>query len=128
MMTTEGRASEEERIKKVVMNMRDAWNRGDINSFDSIFSEDVEFVSRAGKLFTGRDQIEPEHIKERELAPKDTEMAIEQVGVRFLRDEIAVAHIETSVRPGKGRAMMTAVFMKKDGEWRITAAQNTIKV
>ncbi len=126
ILMPEGKAREEERIKKLVANMQDAWNRDDIKAFDSAFSEDVDFVNTAGKLFRGRDQIEPEHTKERELL-KGTELKIEDVMVGFLGDEIAVVHATHSFPPTNRRATMTALVVKRDGEWRIRATQSTMK-
>jgi uncharacterized protein (TIGR02246 family) len=120
--------NEEEEIKKLVTNMRDAWNRGDIKSFDSAFAEDVDFVDTAGKPYKGRDQIEGEHMKEIEGRLKGSQMDIDEVTVRFLQDEIAVVHISTNIRPGNRHTIMTAITMKEDGKWIISAAQNSIKI
>ena len=46
-------SNENEEIKKLVTNMRDAWNRGDIKSFDSAFSEDVDFVDTTANSLKG---------------------------------------------------------------------------
>jgi len=113
-------------IRELVTSMGDAWNRNDMKSFDSIFSEDVDFVDTAGRRFKGRDAIEVEHIRERELAPTGIEMEMEDLTISSLRDDIAVVHIGSNLRPANRRAIMTAIFMKQDGEWHVRVAANTI--
>ena len=126
MTRTEDKTGEEE-IEKLATHMLGAWNRNDIESYDSAFSEDADFVDVAGRLFHGRDQIAAEHSRELEGQLKGTQLELEQMTVRFLRDGIAVVHIDTSSRPGNRRVAMTLVIAKENGAWRISAGQGTIK-
>jgi len=62
--------NDEKLIRSLIAQMMDDWNRHDMKSFMSHFTEDSDVVTRVGQWFQGRTKHE-EHLIELHEAPRD---------------------------------------------------------
>jgi ketosteroid isomerase-like protein len=139
-------SSDEEAVRKVVNGFLEAWNRHDMNAFGALFAPDADFVNVAGIHWKGRESIQLNHAFVHGAIPADSagvacpksaygifktsNLTFRQVDVRFLRKDVAVAHIQTELR-GDARAkdtrhtLLVMILTKENGRWLIAVAQNT---
>jgi len=125
---------DEAAIRQTVMGLQEAWNRHDMRAFANLFAEDADFVNVAGVWLKGRSQIEEKHRAAHATMFRDSTLSVEEVNVRFLTPDIAIAHVLTSLVGQKlpdgtevpqRRALLTVVLQKQSGKWMIVAAHNT---
>jgi uncharacterized protein (TIGR02246 family) len=112
----------------------ETWNLHDMTAMAALFAEDADFVNVGGMHWKGRDQIRKEHARSHELQFKESVLTVENVSVRFLKPDVALAHIEwwmkgdrdpdgTSRPPREG--VMSWVLVKRGGVWRVASSHNT---
>jgi uncharacterized protein (TIGR02246 family) len=123
--------NDEQAVRAVIVEMERTWNAHDMRRFSELFAEDADFINIGGSRLRGRAEIEQQHVMIHASHYKDSRFTAGEVTVRFLRDDVAVAHLPSRVIFGEGKntidTLMTLVLTKDDGEiWLIAAAQNTI--
>ena len=110
----------------------DTWNVHDMDAMATLFCEDADFVNVIGMRFKGRQEIEAAHRELHKDRFAKTEIKQLLTSVSYLASDIAVAHVrwEMTSDPATGvtglrRGMMTHLLVRKNGEWRFRAIQNT---
>jgi uncharacterized protein (TIGR02246 family) len=125
----QGAAGDEAAVRAVVAAVEAAWNAHDGAAFAAPFAADADYVVVNGMYVKGREAIAQGHTQIFTTVYKESRNAATVKGVRFLRPDVAVVHIEWNleVRPGadKARAMNTMVMTKEGGRWSIAAFHNT---
>jgi uncharacterized protein (TIGR02246 family) len=125
----QGAAQDEAAIRAVVKGVEDGWNAHDGKAFAAGFAPDADYVVVNGMYIKGRDAIAQGHTQIFTTFYKESRNAATVKGVRFLRPDVAVVHVEWNleVSPGgeKARAMNTIVMTKDGGKWSIAAVHNT---
>jgi len=135
-MTTPMSANETE-IQQVLVELTDAWNRGDAKAFGARYRVDGTFTNVNGSFYLGRDEFNLRHDEVFRGVFKGTKLSMVIRKVCFLRPDIAVVDIDLSVfdcqaRPagvqvGPGGALRTSLLMvltKDHGKWWIAAYHN----
>jgi uncharacterized protein (TIGR02246 family) len=126
--------SDQAAIRQTVMGLQEAWNRHDMKAFANLFAEDADFVNVAGAWWKGRAEIEQKHRAAHATIFRDSTLSVEEVDVRFLTPDIAIAHVLTALVGQKmadgtvvppRRALLTQVLQKQSGKWMIVASHNT---
>ena len=140
MLFAQNSKTDEMSIKAIKSQQEAAWNRHDWDAFTTYFSDDATLINFVGQYWKGNREI-TEHFKQLNaccLSP--TSLKFEVKNIRFLTPEIAVVYTEESLFADKDYdvpfhqykkgdvdyKMMTDIFVKQDGEWKITAAQLTL--
>ena len=129
--TSQSTVADESAIRQIVQQVQDAWNAHDGKAFAAPFAANADYVVVNGLYIKGRDAIERGHTQIFSTIYKDSKNAATVKGVRFLRPDVAVAHVEWDLewRAGeearKDRAMNTMVMTKDSGKWSIAAFHNT---
>lgn len=121
-------AEDEAAIRKIVSRLQDGWNTGSGKDYAASFDEDADYVIINGAYIKGRKSIEEGHNRIFSTIYKNSHISPEIKSVRFLSDTIALAHTEWSLKLAdsrENRAMISLVLTKKNGQWNITAFQNT---
>jgi ketosteroid isomerase-like protein len=136
-----------EDVRKVVAGFETAWNHHDMDAFGKLFAPDADFVNVAGVLWTGRQSIQAQHAYSHGVIPanspgfseedrrhygifKNSALTFDQIDVRLLRKEIAIAHVNWELL-GDGRTqnsrhgVFIIVLTRQDVRWLIASAQNT---
>jgi uncharacterized protein (TIGR02246 family) len=124
---------DETAVRRVFADFARIWDEPGMPGFETLFTEDADFVVITGRWLRGRTEIVGYH---RELlrsfyaGSKSLTPTVE--AVRFLNPDIAIAHIRsgaTYMQDGKEatrRGLATATLVKKDGRWLISAFHNTL--
>jgi ketosteroid isomerase-like protein len=138
-----GAPNDEKGVRKVFAT---DWNRHDMGAFGKLFAPDADFVNVAGVLMKGRRDIQMHHGWAHGAIPKTTQvrgthaanygifkdstMQFDAVDVRFLRREVALAHVKWQLlrdaRTSTARqgVLLFVLTRGKEG-WQIASAQNT---
>jgi len=134
-------------VRIVVAGFATTWNRHDLDAFGKLFAPDADFVNVAGVLWTGRQSIQAQHAYSHGTIPADSPgfseedrryygifksstLRFDQIDVRFLRKEVAIAHVNWELlddarTQNPRRGVFIFVLTRQNAAWLITAAQNT---
>jgi uncharacterized protein (TIGR02246 family) len=126
---TNNSTAEELAIREAIAAVEAGWNAGDGSRFAAPFADDADYVIVDGRYVKGRQTIAQGHQQIFDTIYRDTHNVATVQRIRFLGDDIAVAHVEwqltfpqdTAVR----KSMTTMVMAKANGTWSIAAFQNT---
>jgi uncharacterized protein (TIGR02246 family) len=134
-----------EDVRSTVMGFSTAWNHHDMVAFGKLFAVDADFVNVGGVWWQGRQQIQLNHAYSHGTIPensipegnpshyaifKHSTMTFVHIKVRFLRKDVAVAHVNWKLlgdtRTSNSRhGVLTFVLTRQKGGWLIAVAQNT---
>lgn len=133
-------SNNEAAIKTVKKQQEAAWNKQDWEAFSSHFATDATLINFIGQFWKGRADIIT-HLKAlSDCCLSPTSLTFEVKSIRFLTSEIAIVYTEEILyadkdydvpfhqykKGDKDYKMLTDIFIKKDNEWRIIAAQLTL--
>lgn len=124
-------SADEAAIRQIVKQVEDGWNAHDGKAFSAPFATDADYVVVNGMKLKGREAIEAGHTQIFTTIYKESHNAGTVQGVRFLRPDVAIVHVEWNLEfkvggeTRKGRAMNTMVMTKDGGKWNIAAFHNT---
>ena len=128
------RGDDEQAISQVEARWQDAWNRHDMDALAGLFTDDATFIQVNGRRWDGPAEIKKNHVALHAMMFKESVWANHDTDIRFLTPDVAVVHQTWGMRgdrnpdgsPRQPRdGIFTQVFVKRDGKWLITAAQNT---
>ncbi|MEU4419973.1 SgcJ/EcaC family oxidoreductase [Actinoplanes sp. NPDC024001] len=132
MDATIDRQTEIAAIEQVVATVTHAQRNELVGEFVALFREDAIWTTGAGKLLVGRDAIAAFTQQVLPGAMKDLIPSYEVVHVLFIRPDVAAVKVrqryfspagEQVTELGEGTPMY--VMSKENGQWRLTANQNT---
>lgn len=86
---------DEQAIRKVVADFAATWNAHDMNAFGELFAPNADFSVITGKLLKGRGEIESYHAELQSQLYKDSRLVWVPVDLRFLRRDVALAHVSS---------------------------------
>src|SRR5262245_2362433 len=95
------RLTDEAAIKQIAKDFESAWNKHDMDALASLFVEDADFVHVAGSRLKGRKEVKDHHAKMHAMQFKDSVFAVTEVQVKFLKPDLALAHIQQSIKGDK---------------------------
>ena len=126
--------TDEAAVRAAVRTFETGWNSHDMDAMFQAFAPDVEFVNVVGMYWRGLPDVKRAHQLMHEAAFKATSNHIEDMQVRLVAPDAAVAVVrwrkgatpmpDGSVRP-EGRDVMSMFFAKRDGRWLVLSAHNT---
>ncbi|MEW2386326.1 SgcJ/EcaC family oxidoreductase [Micromonospora sp. NPDC047707] len=132
MDATTDRQGEITAIEHVVATIEHAQSNELVEEFVSLFREDAIWTTGAGKLLIGRDAIAAFTKQVLPGAMKDLVPSYEVVHVLFIRTDVAAVKVRQRYFSRKGEPVTDLgegtpmyVMSKEDGQWRLTANQNT---
>ena len=99
-----------------------AFAKGDPAALAAFFSEDAEQITEDGLVLRGRAEIE-KAIRAGLESNKGAKLNIYLDSVRLLSPEVAMERGTSTVTTSSGEsssALYTAIYVKKDGEWKIS--------
>jgi len=129
-----------QQIETVLKDYVRYWNTNDMDSWGTLFMDDVDYINRNGGWWTNNeDNIAGHKIIHKMLIdleqPKTFSLEIQKID--FLKPDVAVVQA-LSEWPGfkpltpenqtkKLNGIMTCVFVKTDGKWLIKTLHNTLR-
>lgn len=109
-----------------------AWNAHDMEAFGRLFHGDATFVNRFATYWRGVDQIVAGHAGIHASVYSDSILTVDAPDVDPISDDAAILHLWTRLSIGAAHpagphqidTLILAVVTRRDGEWRIQAAEN----
>jgi uncharacterized protein (TIGR02246 family) len=129
---TTNHPKDEAAIRAIFANLNDAWIKGDAQLWGSQFAEDADFTAWMGAYVKGREVITSEHGRIFQTIYKGTKLRLDVRSIRFLRNDIAVAHAEGRVAkkeeefPSAPLVVPVVILSKEKGRWQIAVFHNTL--
>jgi len=131
-------ASPESQIQRIISAQEVAWNVGDSTSWASAFTPDADFINILGQAFHGRETITQLHARIFAGPYQGSHASVTITQFRQPTPDIVLLeaiHEVTAFKslppgvvpsaPGVLKTRMKYVFVKRDDNWQIIAAQNT---
>ncbi|HEY2798952.1 MAG TPA: SgcJ/EcaC family oxidoreductase [Chthoniobacterales bacterium] len=104
-----------------------AYAKADVKAIGEFFTDDAQYTSEEGRIFSGRKAIE-DSVRAAFSKNKGAKLAIALDSVRALTPETLVEKGATTVTGNDGEtdgALYSAVYVKKDGKWKIAELVET---
>ena len=126
-------ARDEAEIRDLQSRQQEAWNRHDAKAYAALFADNGDVVNVVGWWWKGRSEIETNLTAAFAVVFRDSTLKINDVQVRFLARDVAVAHVRWFMEgsrtptgiPEPREGIQIQVLQKRDRAWRIAAFQNT---
>jgi uncharacterized protein (TIGR02246 family) len=129
---------DEQLIRGLVAAYVETWNRHDMDAWGRLFTDDADYVNRAGGWWkSNRDSVDGHKAIHDMLVRQKQPMTYRSdvAKVAFLKPDIALVHA-TWAWPGFAgpsgeeqqdfKGVITMVVVKRDGRWLIRAVHNTV--
>ena len=130
-------SSDEIAIRNSIQEEITAWNAGDAVAYSRHFAADGTFTNVRGQFFTGRQAFIDRHDFVFKGQFHGSTLKQDIVSVKFVRPDVAVVEVLTSVTgiqklspgtntddKGRLRTRLLQVIVKDGGEWKIVAYHN----
>lgn len=109
-----------------------AWNAHDMSALAALFHDDATFVNRFAHYVRGVDDIVALHRPIHETIYRDSTLENELIDVVPIGDDAAIVHFWSRLSTGVAHpagphevdTLIQAVLTRRDGAWRIQAAEN----
>lgn len=116
----------------ITTRFQDAWNAHDMQAFGRLFHPDATFVNRFATYWRGVDQIVAGHAGIHASIYRDSTLAIDAPDIDPISGDAAILHFWARLSAGAAHpagphqadTLILAVATRRDGEWRIQAAEN----
>lgn len=132
--------TDEKAIQAQVSQMVSDWNTHEFKNMDSYTTEDVEWVNIVGMWWKGQAEVKSAHQGIFDRMFKGVPFTQKSLKTRFLRKDVAVATLISSVgeffppdgidhgnnKMPAGNDILTLVFVNKNGKWLLASGQNTV--
>lgn len=129
---TDATGADEAAVRGLYKQLMEGWNRGSGAEFAAVFAEDGDLVAFDGTHFEGRQEIATFHQELFDKWMKGTRLVGRVKDVRFLSSDVALMHaVGGTMMRGKAEpsperdSIQTLVAVRRGGEWRLAAFQNT---
>ncbi|MEI9926834.1 MAG: SgcJ/EcaC family oxidoreductase [Sphingomonas sp.] len=109
-----------------------AWNAHDMQAFGALFHSDATFVNRFATYWRGIEQIIAGHAAIHGSIYRDSVLEVDVPDVDPIGEDAAILHFWTRLSAGAAHpagphqcdTLILAVVTRRDGAWRIQAAEN----
>ncbi|MES2097861.1 MAG: SgcJ/EcaC family oxidoreductase [Pseudomonadota bacterium] len=123
-------------LTTVTAAFQQAWNAHDMDAFGRLFHADATFVNRFATYWRGVDQIVAGHLAIHTTIYRDSTLVVDAPDVDPISDDAAILHFWTRLSAGAAHpagphqvdTLILAVVTRREGEWRIKAAENVTLV
>ena len=127
---------DEARIRELQSQQAAAWNRHDAVAYANLFTEDGDVVNVVGWWWKGRREIENKLTAAFAFAFKQSSLTITEVQVRFVKPDIAIAHVRWTMEgaktppgiPEPRQGIQLQILKRQRGRWLIASFQNTSSI
>jgi uncharacterized protein (TIGR02246 family) len=109
------------------------WNTHNMDSMARLFANDVDFVTKSGTWFKGKEATVNHHKKNHATIFKTSIWTTDSIAIKYVKPDLAIMHIGWGISgdfshdgtPGEPRhGISTWVVIKEKGEWLLLAVQN----
>ena len=127
--------AEESAIRETVHSLEETWNRHDMKAYSALLTQDADWINIVGMWWQGKDDVYKAHEAFHKTIFRNHSLHIDQVSVRKITTDVAVAICTMSVdafttpsgqvRP-KSQDRLSVVLRKAGKRWLICHAHNTV--
>lgn len=129
----EAHHGDEELIRRLEMDQAAAWNAHDAVAYAQLFTPGGDVVNVVGWWWRGRDAIQSKLAGAFAHAFRDSTLTITATDIRFLADNLAIAHVQWTMSgavmpaglPVPKAGIQLQVLRRQGGKWLIESFQNT---
>jgi uncharacterized protein (TIGR02246 family) len=117
---------DEAAIKKAVNDYSAAYAKGDLEAVLATWTRDAEFTDDDGKVYRGRESLEP-IFKKTLPSFKGYRITAKLTSIQLIKPDVALVDGEQTFMPPQGESdvsRFTSVWVKTDGKWRIRSARD----
>ncbi len=113
-------------IENLFRQLESALAAKDAAAFDQVFTEDVVFITPAGAIFRGWDELHGYHRARLGDSP-DARARFELLALRLLTPDHAIVNVEQTLHTAEFSLANrgTWVLLRRDGTWWVCSAHNT---
>ena len=126
-------AQDTQALHQVAEKWQRSWNSHDMEAFATLFTDDVQFVTKSGTWFQGKQATMNHHKQNHATVFKDSTWTTDNVAIKYVRPDVALIHIGwglsgdshhdgTPSNPRHG--ISTWVVEKRKGQWLLLAVPN----
>jgi uncharacterized protein (TIGR02246 family) len=127
-------SEDEKRVRAVVAEFANTWNRHDMKAMHELDTDDVEWINVVGNHWRGKATVYKGHDTIHRTIAAKSEMSVEETLIRAIAPGVAVAVATMKFSPaitpsGEVRAAKTRgtfILVKSDSGWKIAHFQNTV--
>lgn len=130
---SQNKSADEMAVEKQIDAMIASWNKHDYSDIANYTTEDASWVNIVGMWWKNRKEVQFAHQAFHEKMFKTVKLSKNWVETRRISPDVIIAHVNTHIGAFNTPAgdakpeadnLMLAVFVKKDGKWLLTAAEN----
>jgi uncharacterized protein (TIGR02246 family) len=129
---------DETTIRNILQEEVTTWNAGDANGYSRHFADDGTFTNILGIFYKGHKEFLNRHDIIFKGPFRGTVLRLEDVSVRFIKDDVAIVEVLASVsgftagptpgarldESGSLKTRLLQVFVKQGGDWKIAVYHN----
>lgn len=129
----QNRDKDSKSIEKKIDELIASWNNHDYNDMANYATEDCDWVNVKGMWWKGRKEVLYAHQEYHKTIFKNTSLKKNSTTIRFISSDVAIIHLSwhtgafntpSGTAVPEGDDLATLVFVKKNGTWLLTAAEN----
>ena len=127
-------------IEKQIDGLFADWNSHAFKNMSNYTTDDVEWINIVGMRWKGRQEVQMAHQAIFDAMFKKVPFRKEELTIRMLTDEVAIAYLVCHVgeffppdgmdhggnKMPEADNALTLVYVKKGGKWLLTSGQNTV--
>ena len=120
-------------LNEVAEKWQRYWNSHDMVSFATLFAPNVDFVTKSGTWFKGKEETMNHHKKNHASIFKNSIWSTDSVVIKYVKPDLAIIHIGWGMSddthhdgtPSEPRhGISTWVVIKQTSRWLLLAVQN----
>lgn len=119
-------------IRALIDQLTSGWNSGNGAAYGLPFSEECDYITFNGDRLQGRAAVADDHQVLFDTHLKGSRLVFESVEMRPVTPDVVLVHSignsllerQRELSPSR-RSIQTLVAVRRDGEWKFTAFQNT---
>ena len=121
-----------DQLTQITDQFEASWNAHEMTAFGQLFHDDATFVNRYATYWRGVDQIVAGHRAIHDSIYRDSSLRVDPADIDPIDDDAAILHFWTRLSAGAAHpagphqadTLILSVATRRNGDWRIQAAQN----
>jgi uncharacterized protein (TIGR02246 family) len=118
------------RLERLLLNLEQAWNQGDSETYASFFTEDAVYVPRGGALWERREEIQRQLAVAFSGPLRYTILRFRAWRIRFVAAKVAIVYAAMEIVHPWNQGQTSQVLASKvcvaiNDDWRIASAHHT---
>lgn len=122
-----GKFKDDQMLREISSEFWEHWNKHDVKAMAAMFNDEASYLSLAGKLESGKKEVEKSFREEHESALKEANASSELKSIQFVARNVAILDEEVEitgmknpdgkVSEGLMKLFSSSILMKKTGKW-----------